>query len=172
MSRKKFYTKEDVNRKMIRYFRSKEHWRLKYKELSEIHKQLKTKLKNFKALSNKRSIKRIKKLETELKIVTKLYQKFRRRGMKFKPSTHNLFRKDSDKTCENCGLSYGSHFGESCGNGKEFKPSNNLKVTSHSRFQEIYKELLEIMKKNKLKTIEDLENYSLPLTLEDTPEEL
>ncbi len=27
--------------------------------------------------------------------------------------------------CANCGLSYGSHFGESCGNGKEFKPSHD-----------------------------------------------
>ncbi len=87
-----------------------------------------------------------------------------------KEQLEKLEEERKEHPCENCGVMEFEHhlIIDAC---KKFKPSNNLKVTSHSRFQEIYKELLEIMKKNKLKTIEDLENYSLPLTLEDTPEE-
>ena len=74
MSRKKYYSKQDMDRRMIRFFRSKEHWRLKYKDLRERYKQLKAQPKD---LIHNKSQEKIKRLEQELKIVTKLYWKLK-----------------------------------------------------------------------------------------------
>ena len=61
---------------MIRFFRSKEYWRLKYKDLRERYKELKAQPKDWKTLIHNKSQEKIRRLEKELKIVTKLYQKF------------------------------------------------------------------------------------------------
>ena len=76
MSRKKYYTKEDMNWRMIRYFRSKEYWRMKFKDLVKRCKKAEIERKNLKVLDNKRLRNKIERLEKELKIVTRLYQKF------------------------------------------------------------------------------------------------